>query len=436
MRPDDNRPSVPIAVPSRPTPITASPRSASNEAAANVVRSQIDAIYQSDPNVTMPVNATTTSSDQSTEPLEPAAMPSLSASASSQSQMTPGPGPINLQAMNQQADVENPYERTHDEQRHEVQTGAWQKYHSAWQSYYQQYYERYYMSQVHETKHSLEMQAALHTPLREPNAEETISSDEAMYDLRSKLRAQVGERARKIRKSRHFMPTMAAVAVMLVFVFLQYNRVLFATVDAYISPGSLDPSTLIVDPSASGAVGPDPVLIIPKISVNVPIIWDANAASEDSLNAAMAKGVAWFDIQGASAKPGEIGNFVLSGHSSNDWLDQGDYKFIFARLDQLSEGDTIYVNYNSTRYTYVVTKKAVVQPTDVSALTAPITKPEITLITCTPLGTAINRLLIFADQVSPDPKSAATSKTSTSAAKATQMPANSPTFLQRLFGGK
>ena len=166
----------------------------------------------------------------------------------------------------------------------------------------------------------------------------------------------------------------------------------------------------------------------------MPIIWDANAASQDSLNAAMDKGVAWFNIQGASAKPGEKGNFVLSGHSSNDWLDKGDYKFIFAPLERMKEGDTIYVNYNSTRYTYTITGTKVVTPTDVASLRIGVDKPRITLVTCTPLGTALNRLLVFADQVSPDPNAAAAARTETTSSSASTMPSNSPTFLERLFG--
>ena len=130
----------------------------------------------------------------------------------------------------------------------------------------------------------------------------------------------------------------------------------------------LDPATLIVDPNASSTVSSDPRLIIPKINVDAPIVWDANTASKESLDAAMDKGVAWFNIQGASARPGEKGNFVLSGHSSNDWLDRGDYKFIFAPLERMKAGDTIYVNYNSTRYVYTITHTKVVKPTDVAAL--------------------------------------------------------------------
>ena len=429
MRPDENRPATPLSVPARQQASLNNSRAhVGKEAAANIVRGQIDTIYQNDPNATMEVGAQPASQATAAQP-EQQSSPQPTAT-STKNPITPGPGAVNMQAANQQAEAGNPYERTHDESHHEVQTDAWRKYHSAWQSYYQQYYERYYVGQVHKVKETLEKESSV--PANDEP--ETISSDEAMYDLRSKLREQINDRAQKVRKSRHFLPVISALCVMLVFVFLQYNRLMFAAIDAYISPGSLDPSTLIVDPSTAGAVSSDPRLIVPKISVDVPIIWNADAASEDSLNAAMDKGVAWFNIQGASAKPGEKGNFALSGHSSNDWLDQGNYKFIFARLDQLNEGDTIYVNYNSTRYVYTVSKKEVVKPTDVSALAVGTDKPRITLITCTPLGTALNRLLVFADQVSPDPNSATKATDQASSNAATQMPANSPTFLERLFG--
>jgi sortase A len=397
MRPDDTRPTTPIVVPPRQSTASTGGRSENADHAANIVRGQIDSIYDNDPNVTV---------------------------------HQPAQEQANVQYANQQTEASNPYERTHNEQQHHIQPNAWQKYHSAWQSYYQQYYERYYVSQVHEAKQSLESQIVGHsTPTTE-----TISSDEAMYDLRSKLRDQVQDSAIKVRKSRHFYPTMAALAVMIVFLFLQYNRVLFATVEAYVTPGNMDPSTLIIDPSTQASVGSEPRLIIPKINVDVPIIWDAVAADQNSLNAAMDKGVAWFNIPGASARPGEKGNFAVSGHSSNDWLDKGDFKFIFARLEQVQVGDVVYANYNGVRYTYNITKKIVVKPTDVAALTTPTDKPEITLITCTPLGTAINRLLVFGEQVSPDPATA-TASTESSTSTATTMPSNSPTFLQRNFGG-
>ncbi|MCA9334913.1 sortase, partial [Candidatus Saccharibacteria bacterium] len=139
-------------------------------------------------------------------------------------------------------------------------------------------------------------------------------------------------------------------------------------------------------------------------------------------------------IPGANSVPGQFGNTVLSGHSSNDLFDPGDYKFIFAQLEKLQKGDTIFVNYKSTRYTYVVTKTQVVKPTNVKALFGYTNKPYLTLITCTPLGTALNRLLVTAEQISPDPAKARSIDSQNNIPSDSAMPGNAPTVIERLFG--
>jgi len=380
-------------------------------AAANVLRSQIDALYGDRPVATPPPRDHTTATPQREEA--------------------------------------NPYERTHDAHP-QPQAEQWKAYHSAWQNYYQQYYAAYYAHQqstqqaieghsepaeVKPSEEPAEPQSyfSSHTDLEE--TAEDLSKDQALYELRQKLLGKVRHQAKKIRGSKHFVPIAASLAVVLVFLFLQYNRVLFAAVNAYVSPGSIDPQNIVIDPSGGTAVSEDPRLIIPKINVDVPALYDVGA-DYDSQMAAMAKGVAHFAIPGANSHPGEIGNTVLSGHSSNDLFDGGDYKFIFAQLDKLNIGDTIYANYKGTRYTYVVTKKEVVLPTEVSKLVYTTNKPVMTLITCTPLGTSQKRLLVTAEQISPDPAAAAAAPAgSGQGGDTTSIPGgNSPTVLERLFG--
>ncbi len=396
-----------------PNPRTPQEQQAS---AANVLRSQIDAMY------------------------------------GDRAVVTPSPRP--------QEDI-NPYERTH--QAHpQPQADQWKAYHSAWQSYYQKYYEAYY---AHQTAKQAALQPALqkheafaqdqvtarpettqqssqsqgfftqHTDLEE--TAEDLSKDQALYELRQKLLGRVRHQAKKIRKSRHFVPIIASLAVVLIFAFLQYNQVLIATVNAYVSPGAIDPQNIVIDPTGDTTVGPDPRLIIPKINVDVPAIYGVGNDYNSQMTA-MEGGVAHFAIPGASSRPGEMGNTVLSGHSSNDLFDGGDYKFIFAQLDKLAIGDTIYANYEGKRYTYVITKKEVVKPTEVSKLVYPTSKPVMTLITCTPLGTSTNRLLVTAEQVSPDPAAAASAPVgSGEASEGTSLPGDSsPTVLERLFGAR
>lgn len=445
MQPSDRRNTGPI-VPQRQVLPSASgtPRRAGdtnvNDSAANVVRHQLNAIYN---------GQTATPTPQTT----PVAAPQTSNAATVQQQSI---------------EAADPYERTHSTNE-TVNADSWKQYHSAWQDYYQKYYERYYIGQVYRARQVLEEKAreaaanrpaqpvqpaAQPAPAQEPTptpapaptpasvatsveqAEETFSRDEAMYDLRAKLLGKVGEQAKKVRKSRHFIPIISAVAVMLIFVFLQYNTLIFANVYAYVSPGNIDPANIIVDPSSTVAVSNDPRLIIPKINVDVPVNWNTTP-DYNSQMAGMANGVAYFGIPGADSKPGQIGNTVLSGHSSNQWTDPGKYKFIFVRLDDLQKGDTIYINYQGTRYTYTVTKKEVVAPTDVQALIYPTTKPMLTLITCTPIGTAQSRLLVTAQQVSPSPDGAqaAPQDNGSSSDSSIKMPGNSPTVFEQIFGG-
>lgn len=356
-----------------------------------------------------------------------------------------------------QADT-NPYHRTHQE--HPLpQADQWKAYHSAWQNYYQKYYEAFYAHQEAKkgtgpsahTQAPTAINSTLVTdqPQQQTNGyfsqptdlEETtedLSKDQALFELRQKLLGKVRHQAKKIRKSRHFVPIIASLAVVLVFVFLQYNRVLIATVNAYVSPGAIDPQNIVIDPTGTTAVSEDPRLIIPKINVDVPAIYGVGN-DHDSQMTAMEKGVAHFAIPGANSRPGELGNTVLSGHSSNDLFDGGEYKFIFAQLDKLAIGDTIYANYEGKRYTYVITKKEVVKPTEVSKLVYPTSKPVMTLITCTPLGTALNRLLITAEQVSPDPAAAAPAPAGSGDAsgEGAALPGDySPTLIERLFGAR
>jgi sortase A len=387
--------------------------SASQAAAAQVVRGQIDSIYNN--------QETPSSSDAVVA--------------------TP------LQLSNAINPDINPYERTHIEHV-DPQAEQWQKYHSAWQTYYQKYYEGYYSHHLHKAQEAL----VAHTVTTatqsgntyfsgepdqtEESSDEFLSKDEALFDLRQKLLSKVRSSAIKVRKSRHFVPLAAGLIVVLIFAFLQYNQLLIANVMAYVSPGAIDPQNIVVDPSSNVSVGPQPLLIIPKINVDVPVAYGIGNDYTSQM-AAMANGLAWFGVPGASSVPGEVGNTVLAGHSSNDLLDKGDYKFIFAQLDKLVPGDTVYANYHSIRYTYVVTGLKVVSPTDVSSLIYPTTKPILTLLTCTPVGTSQNRLLVIAEQVSPDPTTSTPAPASTTKnSKPASIPGTEPTILEKLFGAK
>lgn len=399
------------------TPRADDPRASRQQVAqgatAGIVRSQIENIFQQ--------NAQQQATQQP-EAVQPT--PAQSAKAASF-------------AENSHTSPDSPYDRTHQADRTSLRENQWRQYHSAWQDYYQQYYERYYIGEVYRMKQTLDAHTnpANVRTAHENLPEEQAENDLAFHTLRADLLQNVRDSAIKARKSRHFVPFLAAGFTMVLFwlIFAGGSQILVANVSAYTSPGSISPANIIVDPNIDIPISKEPRLIIPKINVDVPVIYDTKPDQTSQLQA-MEKGVAWFGIPGANSRPGQIGNTVLSGHSSNDLFDPGDYKFIFARLDQLTQGDTFYVNYLGVRYTYSITKKEVVKPTDVQKLVYPTDKPVVTLITCVPLGTAQNRLLVTAEQIAPNPTKAEAAPSETNNTPEAAMPGNSPSLLRRLLG--
>jgi sortase A len=128
-----------------------------------------------------------------------------------------------------------------------------------------------------------------------------------------------------------------------------------------------------------------------------------------------------------TALPGQIGNNVIVGHSSNNFFNGGKYKFAFVLLDRLQIGDTFMLNYEGTRYVYRVFNRKVVEPTDFS-LIQPTDKPVATLITCDPPGTSWQRLIIQGEQISPDPNTATEVQEQAVDPKATVVPGNAPSL--------
>ena len=459
---------------SQPRPITPPPRdySGSQAAAANVIRDQINAIYggrstESTPHTTPvvqprpieqphpePTERTTVTppprtpsphalntTPPTTQPTQPAAAPaSARPTAEQPPQSQPAGGSTDKPAATLPNTQPQPTGQakppTHQPQ---ITADQWKQYHSSWQKYYQMYYERYYASHLDQKQQEFDrlVQSARDTNTgTTPATTDTVSAQNPIKRLRAQIQQTVRDKAKKVTKSRHFIPALAGVLVLLAFVFLQYNRVVFGMAAAYTTPGNVDPQNIIVNPSSDAAVGPDPRLIIPKLNVDVPVIYGVNAADHNAQMKAMEKGAAHFSIAGANAVPGQVGNAVFSAHSSNDAFAPGDYKFVFAQNEKLVKDDIMYMHYQGKRYTYAVTKKEVVMPNEVSRVQIQTDKPMLTLISCVPLGTAEKRLLVFAEQISPDP-SGATKSTEPVSTQSAAIPGKpSPTLLERLFGAK
>ena len=287
------------------------------------------------------------------------------------------------------------------------QAPDWQKYHSDWQNYYQKYYSEYYakaaQKYLENEKSKLSAQAvSTNAYLSQDSIARTeASAKQVEVSLRERIREKANSSFKLSKRHKQFVPIFAGVFSVLFVLFLQYNRLIFAPIMAYIAPGNTkDTGITAIDPTVSEAPTADPRLLIPKLNVDVPVFFNISNDTA-TINNAMNHGVAQFKIPGADAMPGQIGNLVISGHSAGDIYSNNQYKFIFSGLERLVDGDLIYVNYNSVRYTYKVYKRETVEPTNVAALVYKIDKPILTLITCTPLGSDRYRLLVMAEQINP-----------------------------------
>ncbi len=314
----------------------------------------------------------------------------------------------------------------------------WQQYHNAWQQYYHQYFYRYYASwwQQQRQQNQAVQQAAAQVPQTAQTVfatKETVQTEDAdqTKQLRQNVRNSARKSVKRFQASSHYKPLLGATLVAVVFLTLNYNQVMIGGVKQYIAPGNIVTTPVIVEPNTSASVSADPVIIIPKIGVNAPVVYDEPRVDNPNYEKALERGVVRL---GNSANPGTKGNIVIGGHSSNNVFSPGKYKYVFVNLKQLDVGDIIYLNFNSVRYTYKITvAHKIITPKDVSVL-AQTTDPIVTLFTCDPPGTNINRLIIQATQIDPDPSGATTSTAKESNSTASQIPSTSQSLWQRLFG--
>lgn len=132
---------------------------------------------------------------------------------------------------------------------------------------------------------------------------------------------------------------------------------------------------------------------IPKINAQAPIIENVDPWNESVYNASLKKGVAHAKD---TALPGENGTMFLFAHSSGLPWELTRYNTIFLRLNELRPKDSILVTKNGKEYRYVVREAKEVWPNEVNYLLQ-TEKDQLILQTCTPVGTSLKRLLVFAD---------------------------------------
>lgn len=135
-------------------------------------------------------------------------------------------------------------------------------------------------------------------------------------------------------------------------------------------------------------------LVIKRLSIDAPVLY-VKDANEAAFQEALSSGVVHFP---KTAKPGELGNVYIFGHSSDYSWTKGNYKTVFALLTQAAIGDEITLSDESGKpYTYIVTETKIVSPKDLSVLAQDQGKKMLSLQTSYPLGTALKRFVVIAE---------------------------------------
>lgn len=320
---------------------------------------------------------------------------------------------------------------------------AWHKYyqelpdkekHEVWQEFYAEHSKidrQIKQSQVRPPQQSAFMKT-------EPAEESVGAEDKAGQDLRSvsDMKHQIISNVKRRAKPRN--PHLQSLLFGLGMGFVTVAIMLFGffnerIIAPFITPSRTVSSTPIVTDLSSTAVSKEPKIIIPKINVEIPVVYDEPSIEEDAVQKALERGVLHY---GNTPNPGEKGNAVIFGHSSNNILNSGKYKFAFVLLSRLENGDTFMLEKDGKRYVYKVFDKRIVAPSDLSVLGDYTGKTATaSLITCDPPGTSRNRLVVTGEQISPDPNQniASTVKKETASEKPKILPSNSPSLWSRII---
>ncbi len=136
----------------------------------------------------------------------------------------------------------------------------------------------------------------------------------------------------------------------------------------------------------------DNEIALPSIGVRAPVLW--NIPLDQSLNG-LQQGVVQAE---ESVLPGTVGRTFVVGHSAGYWWQNNPWTKVFSLLDKVEPGDAVFVARDGQVYEYTVTREEVVTPQDVQVVRdESLTTNQLVLMTCTPVGTTLNRLLVIAD---------------------------------------
>jgi len=243
----------------------------------------------------------------------------------------------------------------------------------------------------------------------------------------------------KMRSHRHWSTVRFAVMSFVVFLIIFNFQVIYSQALYLFASKSTQPTQqaqpvavtpTATQPQAAEVVDAQNKIIIPKIGVNAPLVFP-ETIEEQAVLRALQDGVVHYS---GTASPGQNGNSVLFGHSSNDVWEKGNFKFVFVLLEKLVVGDQYEIHFQSRKYVYMVEETKTVEPNDLTVLNQTST-PYSTLITCTPPGTSWKRFIVKAKQIAPTVQAPEVQTASTPTqppTTATVLPSAAPTLLEQV----
>ncbi len=131
---------------------------------------------------------------------------------------------------------------------------------------------------------------------------------------------------------------------------------------------------------------------IPSLSLAYPLTTAKSMETDDVL-AALRVGVVRYPNGVAPGSPGVV---AVAGHSTGEpW--KGRYRFAFMNARKLQPGDEILLDHEGVRYTYRVTGQRLLNPRTTPFLEASTDRPQLAVITCWPLWTTQQRVVVDAE---------------------------------------
>ena len=156
------------------------------------------------------------------------------------------------------------------------------------------------------------------------------------------------------------------------------------------SKGGIDVSREIV------AVDKEFSLIVPKIGANSKVVPDVDPYNSQVYQRELTKGVAHAK---GTVYPGQVGNSFYFAHSSDNFYNANRYNSVFYLLNKLEKDDLFYFVYKEEIFKYKVLQVKIVSADSIDYLKGTTERKLVTLMTCWPAGTTLQRLVVVGELV-------------------------------------